>query len=110
MKQYLERVAKQKVRRDAENSSKDLRPFEMPEEETVNLTALNQQSLRLLYGIMTLIGGSILWLIWTDILPAFQQIGRMELWKVDHSGELMTVTLASVMLSAFVFTLTFFAS
>ena len=110
LKQYLERVAKQKVRRDAENSSKDLRPFEMPEEETVNLTALNQQSLRLLYGIMTLIGGSILWLIWTDILPAFQQIGRMELWKVDHSGELMTVTLASVLLSAFVFALTFFAS
>ena len=110
MKQYLERVEKHREREESGLTSADVLPFDMPEEEAVNLAALNEQSIRLLYGCMTLIGGFSLWLIWNNILPAFKQIGRIELWKVDVAGELVDVTFANLFLATFVLALTFFAS
>jgi potassium efflux system protein len=110
MKQYLERVEKQREREESGLNTAEALPFEMPEEEAVNLAALNQQSIRLLYGCMTLVGGFTLWMIWNDVLPAFKQVGRMELWKVDVSGELVTVTFSSLFLATFVLAMTFFAS
>jgi potassium efflux system protein len=110
MKQYLERVEKQREKVEAGIPTADVLPFEMPEEEAVNLAALNQQSIHLLYGFVTLIGGFSLWLIWNNVLPAFKQIGRIELWKVDVAGELVDVTFSNLLLASFVLAVTFFAS
>ena len=111
MKQYRERLEKQRERADSNTGqvTSEILPFDIPDDAVVDLAALNDQTLRLFYGSITLLTVLGLWLIWGPILPALNQFGRYELWSVAVAGEVVSVTLGHLLLASIVFMVTFFA-
>ena len=71
--------------------------FEEPE---VDLVALSMESRKLLNILLTIIGIVGLWMIWSDVLPAFGVLNEVVLWHhsvvVAGSEQLLPVTLADI--------------
>ena len=77
----------------------------VPDEQLLDISKINEQSNKLL---ITLIGGILiagLWMIWSDILPAFSIFERFELWyhkeTIDGKEALIPVTLFNLLVSIF---------
>ena len=72
---------------NSETSSESTQDFEEP---TVDIDALSDDSLKLLNLTMVLLGGAGVWVIWSNILPAFNIFNRFTLYqhKVDVAGEI----------------------
>jgi len=77
----------------------------VPEEQLLDMSKINEQSNKLL---TTLIAGILiagLWIIWSDILPAFSIFEQFELWQhkevIEGKEELVPVTLFNLLVSFF---------
>ncbi|MGY6276915.1 mechanosensitive ion channel domain-containing protein [Methylomonas sp. MgM2] len=83
----------------------------VPEEELLDISKINQQSDKLLITVITVILIAGLWMIWSDILPAFSVFERFELWQhlatVDGKEVLEPITLFNLFVSVFYAGLTF---
>ncbi len=84
------------------------------EQPAIDLTALNQESLKLLNSLI-MFGAVIgLWFIWSDVLPAFGRLDHISLWhyKGVSGGEegLIPVTLADVLLGLLIGVVTVIAA
>ncbi len=81
------------------------------EEELLDISKINQQSDKLLITLIAVILLAGFWMIWSDILPAFAILDRVELWRhsemVDGKETLLPVTLINVMISLFYAGMTF---
>lgn len=83
----------------------------IPEEELLDISKINQQSDKLLVTVVTVILLAGIWMIWSDILPAFSIFDQVELWRhsavVDGKEVLQPVTLINLFLGFFYAGLTF---
>ncbi len=82
---------------NSETTGESTQDFEEPK---VDIDALSDDSLKLLNLTMMLLGAAGVWLIWSNILPAFNIFNRFTLYqhKVDIAGEITykAVTLGDV--------------
>jgi potassium efflux system protein len=72
------------------------------EEPAVDLAALDNQTRRLV-GALVMAGGLIgLWLVWSEVIPAFTFLDRFDLWHypgvVDGKEQMVAVTLADLLI------------
>ncbi len=86
-RQRLEDAAK----RDAVGSGSPL----AVETQEVDLTAINEQTKRLLTSGVVAVGLLMLYVIWSDILPAITFLDNFKLWPVDENTN---ITLANLVL------------
>ncbi|MFO1065466.1 MAG: mechanosensitive ion channel [Pirellulales bacterium] len=68
------------------------------EEKELNLTAINEQTMRLVSSFMIVAGLVAVSLIWSDVLPAIGMLENFKLWDVQGSkpDEIVTITLANL--------------
>lgn len=71
-----------------------------PEEPEFNLTAINEQTMRLVTSFMIVTGLVAISVIWSDVLPAIGMLENFELWDVQGSkpNEVVTITLANLVI------------
>ncbi len=100
----LEAAMERAVARKADSTKKSVEEVEglHVEEPTVDLATLDQQT-RKLIGALVVAGGVIgLWLVWSEVLPAFTFLDRLPLWHysgiVDGQDQMVPVTLADLLL------------
>jgi len=96
----LERAAARKAE-PPKKSAEEGEPLQI-EEPAVNLASLDLQT-RKLVGALVLAAGIIgLWMVWSDVLPAFTFLKRFTLWHhagvVDGEERMVPVTLADLLL------------
>ncbi len=96
----LERAAARKAevtKRGADEG--EIAPLEEP---AVDLASLDSQTRRLIAALMFGAGVIGLWMVWSEVLPAFTFLERFPLWHqsgiVDGKEELVPVTVADVLL------------
>jgi len=91
------RAARETVPVEQKDDAGAAAEFEEPE---VDLVALSMESRKLLNILLTIIGIVGLWLIWSDVLPAFGILDEVILWHhsavVAGSEQLLPVTLADI--------------
>lgn len=97
------------------------------DEPLVSLSAVNQQTRRLLTSITAVSMVLLLWLVWVDVLPAVRVIGRTELWstvetvtesipgpdgtaEIHSTDKVIPTTLGDVIRATLVLLVTFAAS
>lgn len=100
----LEAALERAAARKAEAAKKPAEDGEMVqiEEPAVDLASLDQQT-RKLVGALVLAAGFIgLWMVWSEVLPAFTFLERFHLWThpglVDGQERMVPVTLADLLL------------
>ncbi len=66
-----------------------------PAEAPVDLAAINQQTRRLIQSLLVLLGLTLVWVIWDDVLPALAVLTDIEIYKTEglEPGVLDRVTL-----------------
>jgi potassium-dependent mechanosensitive channel len=69
------------------------------EENEVNLTAINEQTMRLVTSFVVVLALVSLGLIWSDVLPAIGMLENIRLWDVQGSrpDEIVNITLANLL-------------
>ena len=71
------------------------------EDVTLDLSKINQQSDKILITLVFVMLSAGIWMIWSDILPAFSIFERVELWQhaemIDGKEVLMPITLINLM-------------
>jgi potassium efflux system protein len=84
------------------------------EESEVNLIALSQESQELLNTAVVIVGLIGVWLIWSEVLPAFGVLNRVTLWYqtaiVSGQEKLLPITLADVVLGLLIAVVTIVAA
>ncbi len=93
----LERRAQREAQREAlEQGAQRLEP----NDDSVDLAALDSQTRKLLNSSIAILAAVGLWVIWSDVLPALNLFERVTLWSytatVDGAKELVPVTLADL--------------
>ncbi len=84
------------------------KPFEEPE---VDYESLGQDTKKLLTTVLTLLSAFGLWVIWSDVLPAFGILDDVSLWSYSAGGDtLVPVTLGDVILSGLILAVGFIAA
>ena len=72
------------------------------EEPTVDLATLDHQTRKLIGAVVVAAGFIGLWLVWSEVLPAFTFLDRLPLWHyggiVDGQEQMVPVTLADLLL------------
>lgn len=83
-----------------------------PEEPEFNLTAINEQTMRLVTSFMIVSGLAAFSVIWSDVLPAIGMLENFKLWDVQGSkpNEVVTITLANLVVVIPIAILTVIAS
>lgn len=73
-------------------------PTTPPDEPEVNLTVINEQTMRLVSSCMIVSGLVAFGVIWSDVLPAIGMLENFKLWDVQGSkpNEVVTITLANL--------------
>ena len=98
---------------DADEAAKDDLPS-VAEEPEVDLVALDQQSRKLLNTALFIAGLIGLWVIWSDVLPAFGILDKVTLWHymgiVDGAEKLIPVTLADAGIAILIAVVTIIAT
>ncbi len=102
-------------RREAAKSAAQARETAVPggegiteavEEPAVDLVALSDESRKLLNMALVLTGIIGVWLIWSDVLPAFAYLDKITLWnhavKVNGQEQQIPLTLADALLAILV--------
>ena len=76
------------------------------EEPEIDLVALNEESLKLLNTLIPFIAVLGLWFIWSEVLPAFGLLDKIELWHhssvVEGETQLVPTTLADILLATLI--------
>ena len=76
---------------------------EVVEEPVIDLVALSDESRKLLNMAMVLIGIIGVWIIWSDVLPAFAYLDKITLWHhavvVNGESQQVPLTLADALLA-----------
>lgn len=89
-------------RKQADQASSGVEGAYPPEENLHDISTIYQQSHKLLATLIAVGLMLGLWMIWSDILPAFSVFQRVELWqylqRVDGKETLQAVTLVNVLL------------
>lgn len=84
------------------------------DEPEIDLATLNQESIKLLNTLLTIISILGLWLIWTSVLPAFAVLDKVTLWYqtavVANEEKLVPITLADLGLSVLIIIIAFGAA
>ncbi len=72
----------------------------VPEEPELNLSAINEQTMRLVSSVMIVGGLVAVSVIWSDVLPAIGMLENFKLWDVQGSkpNEVVTITLANLVI------------
>ncbi len=84
------------------------KPYEEPE---VDYESLGQDTKKLLTTVLTLLSAFGLWVIWSDVLPAFGILDAISLWSYSAGGDkLIPVTLGDVILSVLIVAVGFIAA
>ncbi|MCC6507877.1 MAG: mechanosensitive ion channel [Pirellulaceae bacterium] len=81
------------------------------DESELNLSAINEQTMRLVTSFMIVSGLVAFSVIWSDVLPAIGMLENFELWDVQGSkpNEVVTITLANLVIVVPIFILTVIA-
>ncbi len=86
---------------EAEGSADDMEPLQ-PEDPEIDFGALSDDTTKLINAVLTLVAAVGLWLIWSDVLPAFRILDSFTLWQrtavVDGMEQLVPVTLNDLIL------------
>ncbi|MDX1697814.1 MAG: mechanosensitive ion channel, partial [Thiohalobacterales bacterium] len=89
----------------------DAEHFEEPE---IDLATLSEESRKLLNVALVIAGIIGIWIIWSDVLPAFGYLDKITLWQyssaVNGEEKLVPVTLAKVILAILVVVITLVAT
>jgi potassium efflux system protein len=84
------------------------------EEPVIDLVALSDESRKLLNMAMVLIGIIGVWIIWSDVLPAFAYLDKITLWHhavvVNGESQQVPLTLADALLALIIAIGTFVAA
>jgi potassium efflux system protein len=84
------------------------------EESEVDLIALSQESQQLLNTAVVILGLIGVWLIWSEVLPAFGVLNRVTLWHqtaiVSGQEKLLPITLADIVFGLFIAVVTIVAA
>ncbi len=84
------------------------KPFEEPE---VDYQSLEQDTKKLLATVLTLLSAFGLWVIWSDVLPAFAILDDVSLWSYSAGGDkFVPVTLGDLVLSGLIVAVGFIAA
>ncbi len=96
VEQAKQRLAEAAKRDPSQNPSQSL--GQVPEVPEINLTTINEQTMRLVTSFMIVIGLVAFSVIWSDVLPAIGMLEKFELWDVQGSkpNEVVTITLANL--------------
>lgn len=81
------------------------------DESELNLSTINEQTMRLVTSFMIVIGLVAFSVIWSDVLPAIGMLENFKLWDVQGSkpNEVVTITLANLVVVIPIFILTLIA-
>lgn len=81
------------------------------EESELNLSTINEQTMRLVTSFVIVIGLVAISVIWSDVLPAIGMLENFKLWDVQGSkpNEVVTITLANLVVVVPIFILTVIA-
>ena len=108
---------------DRTNSEESGAPLPEVDTSGIDLTSISQQSGRLISTTLILIGLVGLWLIWSDVVPALRFLDRWPIgstlvqvteqvlqkdgtFETVYNEEVRTITIANLIMAAFIFTLT----
>jgi potassium efflux system protein len=95
----LERAAKEAAQDEGGIGEVD---YLQPEEPEVDYEALSDDTSKLINTVLVLVAAGGLWVIWSDVLPAFGILDEFALWQrstvVDGVEKLVPVTLTSLIL------------
>lgn len=84
------------------------------EEPEVDLLALNQESLKLVNSAIVFSAVIGLWFIWSDVLPAFGHLDKINLWHfkgvIDGEEAVLPVTVADILLALLISVVTVVAA
>lgn len=90
--------ARQRLEAAAKKSAEGELPLQPASESQLNLVDLNTQTKRLVTSGFVAMGLVILFLVWSDVIPAVQLLERFVLWQVpgDLPDETISITLANL--------------
>jgi potassium efflux system protein len=75
----------------------------------VNLNSVSQQARQLIRLIAIATATTLVWMIWSDLLPALGMLDRATIWVVGEGADLSDVTLRDLLFAVFATGLTVFA-
>jgi len=100
----LERRRQQRAAREAtedEGSAEDMESSQQEEPE-IDFHALSDDTVKLINAVLMLVAAFGLWLVWSEVFPAFHFLEEFSLWSrtivVDGQEQLVPVTLSDLIL------------
>lgn len=106
------RQALLRSREDADDPETDIDPFELlPEIDVLEVREQSIELLRMSVALAVIVG---LWFSWSDVLPAFRVLDKVELWNhtvvIEGQETFKAITLANLGLSVLIFVVTVVAA
>lgn len=110
----LEQREARKAEQESETQNEAEGEIPVIEPKPLDLDEVDQQTRRLLQGVLTFVGLVAAWGIWSEVLPALSIFDQISVWSrtvsVDGADVITPVTLADLLLAAVIAILTFVAS